>query len=620
MPDIHAINTLTQQLQKYNAAYRAGHPLVSDEEYDNLVESLRTQDPDNPFLNQVEPEIFSGKKQVRHPVPMLSTDKAYTKEDLQRFVDRVHKEGAAIGIHAFRFRVTPKLDGLAGRDDGTTLATRGNGMTGFEINSALTKGVIPVGGRGLGLGELVIQLSYFQEHLADKFEHPRNLVVGIISSDTVNTFAQQALEDKAVRFVPYTTLPFWEGNDQELLASIDDIKKDLQDRVDYPIDGLVVEVTNEDLKTSMGATAHHYRWQIAVKDKGETAETRVKKILWQVGRTGKVTPVLLVEPISLSGATIRRVTAHNAGFLKKRHAGEGALIEIIRSGEVIPKLEAVITGSDKISLPTICPVCSMPLIWENDFLVCTNTSCPAQIRQRIEHWFKILGNADWYGTKTVEKLVNQGVITLEAIYALAQEDFENMGFGPVQSRNLFQALAISKNTPVEDWRFLAAFGIADLGKGDSRKLLAHHPIDTLTDITPEEILDINGFGDITCQSISRGIAQIRTTIEHMLDLGFNLERTPRAKDLASIQSPLTGKGIVFTGKMLQGTREEMQELARKLGAKVQTSVTGATDYLVCGEKVGAKKIATAKEKGTKVISEQEFMEIVTTKERRKEEG
>ena len=615
MPDTHAIAILTQRLKEYNAAYRAGQPLVTDEEYDNLVESLRTLDPDNPFLNQVEPEIFSGKKEVRHPFPMLSTDKAYTADALKRFVDRVRKEGTAMGIHTFRFRITPKLDGLAGRDDGTVLATRGNGMTGFEINSAFDKGVIPEGGRGQGLGELVIQLSYFQEHLADKFEHPRNLMVGIVSSDTVNEFAKQALEDKAVRFVPYTTLPSWEGNDRELLTQIKDIKQDLQSRVDYPMDGIVVEVTNEDLKASMGATAHHYRWQIAVKDKGETAETRVRDILWQVGRTGKVTPVLLVEPISLSGATIRRVTAHNAGLLKKRHVGKGALIEVIRSGEVIPKLEAVITGSDTLSLPAICPVCSMPLIWENDFLVCTNTSCPAQIRQRIEHWFKTLGNADWYGTKTVEKLVKQGIDTLEAVYAQTQQNFEDMGFGPVQSKNLFQALTISRTKQVEDWRFLAAFGIADLGKGDSRKLLAHHPIETLTDITPQDILAINGFGEITSQSITRGIAQIRTTMEHMLLLGFNLERTPLAEDLAAVQSPLSGKGIVFTGKMILGTREEMQELARKLGAKVQTSVSGATDYLVCGDKVGAKKIATAQAKGTEVISEQEFINIVEGKER-----
>jgi DNA ligase (NAD+) len=466
------------------------------------------------------------------------------------------------------------------------------------------------GERGMGLGEIIISQSYFQEHLADKFEHPRNLVVGIVSSDNVNTLAMQALEDKAVRFVPYATLPDWQGTGEELIAHIETIKHDLRGKVDYPMDGLVVEVVDQPIREIMGATSHHYRWQIAVKDKGDTAETRVEAILWQVGRTGKVTPVMQVQPVSLSGATIRRVTAHNAGFLKKQHIGIGSIIEVIRSGEVIPKLEAVITPSDKVTIPENCPVCTTPLVQANDFLICPNTQCPAQIRQTIEHWFKILGNADWYGTKTVEKLVDNGIDTLERVYALTEKDFMEMGFGPVQSTNLFQALTISRTKPVEDWRFLAAFGIPDLGKGDSRKLLQHYPLETITTITAEDILAINGFGEITSRSISTGIQAIRSTMEHMLDLGFNLEPTPLKKELATLDSPIKDKGIVFTGKMVQGTREEMQNMARKQGANVQTSVSGATDYLVCGEKVGAKKIAQAEKLGTTVISEQEFLDLI----------
>jgi DNA ligase (NAD+) len=610
MPDISSIDILVQRLETYNAAYRAGTPLVSDEEYDNLVESLRRLDPKNPFLHQVEPEIFSNKQQIRHPVPMLSTDKAYTIGELKRFVDRVHKEALGLGIDTITFRVTPKLDGLAGRDDGQILASRGNGQSGFDITSALAKGVVVEGERGMGLGEIIISQSYFQEHLADKFEHPRNLVVGIVSSDNVNTLAMQALEDKAVRFVPYATLPDWQGTGEELIAHIETIKHDLRGKVDYPMDGLVVEVVDQPIREIMGATSHHYRWQIAVKDKGDTAETRVEAILWQVGRTGKVTPVMQVQPVSLSGATIRRVTAHNAGFLKKQHIGIGSIIEVIRSGEVIPKLEAVITPSDKVTIPENCPVCTTPLVQANDFLICPNTQCPAQIRQTIEHWFKILGNADWYGTKTVEKLVDNGIDTLERVYALTEKDFMEMGFGPVQSTNLFQALTISRTKPVEDWRFLAAFGIPDLGKGDSRKLLQHYPLETITTITAEDILAINGFGEITSRSISTGIQAIRSTMEHMLDLGFNLEPTPLKKELATLDSPIKDKGIVFTGKMVQGTREEMQNMARKQGANVQTSVSGATDYLVCGEKVGAKKIAQAEKLGTTVISEQEFLDLI----------
>jgi DNA ligase (NAD+) len=171
-------------------------------------------------------------------------------------------------------------------------------------------------------------------------------------------------------------------------------------------------------------------------------------------------------------------------------------------------------------------------------------------------------------------------------------------------------LTISRTKPVEDWRFLAAFGIPDLGKGDSRKLLQHYPLETITTITAEDILAINGFGEITSRSISTGIQAIRSTMEHMLDLGFNLESTPLQKELATLDSPIKDKGVVFTGKMVQGTREEMQNMARQQGANVQTSVSGATDYLVCGEKVGAKKIAQAEKLGTTVISEQEFLDLI----------
>ena len=207
---MNEIEKVVQRLRAYNEAYRKGAPIVSDAEYDTLVERLRDIDPAHPFLHVIEPERFEGKKEIRHPVPMLSTEKAYTIEALERFVNRVTKEARNIGIEDIRFQVTPKLDGLAGRDDGRVFVTRGNGETGYEISSAFAKGVIPIGGRGLGTGEIVVLKSYFDAHLSSDFEHPRNMVVGIIASDTLNEFAANALEDQAVHFVPYCMLPRWE--------------------------------------------------------------------------------------------------------------------------------------------------------------------------------------------------------------------------------------------------------------------------------------------------------------------------------------------------------------------------------------------------------------------------
>lgn len=605
------IEKLVAELEKYNRAYREGQPLISDSEYDRLVGELRSDDPENLFLNRVEPEVFSAKREVRHPVPMLSTDKAYTEKELERFVARVEKAAGEIGLAQVLFRVTVKLDGLAGRDDGDIFVSRGNGEVGYEISSAFEKGVIPIGGRGHGLGEIVMQASYFKEKMKGEFEHPRNLVVGIVTSDKLSEYSQKALYDKAVYFVPYVNLPDWQGSGAKLVSELGEIKKSLTTGVDYPIDGLVAEVVDEDLRQYMGATRHHYRWQIAIKTRGATAVTVVAGVAWQVGRTGNVTPVMEVMPVNLSGATIKRVTAHNAGLVSKQQIGPGAEIEIIRSGEVIPKLEKVISPSRSVDLPEKCPSCNTRLQWRNDFLKCPNSSlCRCQVIQRIVYWFRTLGNADWFGLKTVEKLVDGGYDSLESIYAMTAGEFVRLGFGPVQSVNLSGAVVTSRTKAVEDWRFLAAFGIADLGKGDSRKLLGFFRLETLPDVTAEKIIALHGFGDITSQSITAGIKEKQATFLHMLALEFNLIRTPLELEKEQIDSPIKGLGIVFTGKMQHGTREEMQATARDLGAMVQTAVSGATKYLVCGEKVGAAKIVKAKKVGAETISEEKFLSLI----------
>jgi DNA ligase (NAD+) len=224
-----------------------------------------------------------------------------------------------------------------------------------------------------------------------------------------------------------------------------------------------------------------------------------------------------------------------------------------------------------------------------------------------------LGNADWFGIQTIRKLVANGHTTLEAVYRLKAPDFVAMGFGPVQSKNLAEAITLSRTRPVEDWRFLAAFGIADLGTGDSRKLLAHYPIEKVLTLTEKQIEAIKGFGQKTSQRILASIGTMAGTIRHMLDLDFNLQRTPLASEQATLDSPVAGKGIVFTGKMVHGAREAMQAQARTLGARVQTAVSGKTDYLICGEKVGASKMKKAEKLGVTIMAEDQYLEMVSKK-------
>ena len=606
------IETRVELLTKYNVAYRAGNPLIPDPKYDELKEELRKWDPKNPFLLIVEEENLKGKK-VTHSSPMLSIDKVYTPEDLEKFVVKMEKAAKENGFPANVFRVTPKLDGMAGKDEKKILASRGDGTEGTDITHAFSIGVQAIGGRNQGAGEVVAILSYFEENCAHAFTHPRNMVVGCISSDTINEVSEKALKDGAIHFMPYIHLDSWEGTGKDLIKKIETISQNLAKKVDYPLDGMVVEIKNSKLKEILGATNHHHRWQVAVKTKGETAITKINEIGWQTGKTGKITPVLRVEPVEVSGALISNITAHHAGLVKEKKLGVGAKIEIIRSGEVIPKLEKVLKPAKKVIIPETCPACEAKIIWENDFILCTNKkNCPAQQETALRHFFKTLGTADGFGPKSLETLVSKGHISIPDIFALKKEDFFDMGFGEKQSENLENALQTAINTAVEDARFLASFAIQNLGKGASRTLLKHHPFEKLADLTAEDFLKIDGFGEKTGVSISEALQKRWSEIEQIYKLGFTLHRTPLVSEQEKIESPIAGKVVMFTGKMEIGNRDDMKEQARELGATVLTSISKNLEILVIGAKPSGAKVAKAKKYGCEVLAEKEYLEKIGT--------
>jgi len=309
----------------------------------------------------------------------------------------------------------------------------------------------------------------------------------------------------------------------------------------------------------------------------------------------------------VSGATISNVTAHHAGMIRDKRLGVGARIEIIRSGEVIPKLERVIEEADNVALIDACPSCQTPLVWDNDFLRCTNHgACPAQTQTGIFYWFKTLGSADGFGPKSIEKLTDGGYTTLQQMYALTVEQLTPLGFGDKQAENLVASLEISLQTNVEDARFLSAFGIPNLGIGDSRKLLAHYRLRALEHITTEQIAAIKGFGEKTSGAIAEQLRERWPTIAHMLALGFNLEATPLLSEQAEIASPVSGRVVMFTGKMVQGNRSDMQAQARALGATVLSSVSSKLEILVAGEKASGSKVEKAQKNGAEVLSESEW--------------
>jgi DNA ligase (NAD+) len=598
-------------LTEANIAYRNGNPLIDDAIYDHVyLAELFSRTPDHPFLKNVEPESDFGTGKVKHDSPLLSTDKAYTVEDIKAFVKRIETTAIDLKVNpsSLLYRLTPKLDGMAGSYTCSQLVTRGNGDVGSDVTHIFDRGVVPIGGMDTGLGEIVLSKAYWNRKLSDRFSHPRNVVVGLVGADNLNEDTAQALSDRAVHFVPYSQLSSATVSGIELVNRLELICKELEDGCDYPTDGSVIEVTDAKVKVQLGHTSHHYRWQIAKKTVGETAVSTVKAVNWQTGRTGRVTPIISIERTWLSGAWIENVTGHHAGNIRNLQIGVGCKISLVRSGEVIPKLLGITKQGSSADIPSNCPSCNYDLEWERDFIICGNSLCTAQIANRLSHFFSTIGNIDLFGEKTIATLLNHGVDELPTIYALNIKDFESMGFGPKQAQNLVRELKRSLSERIEDWRFLASFGIRHLGRGDSRRLLNKFKLSELPQVDAEQIQALDSFGPLKAPRIASELKSTWPLIAAMIKLGFKLDASRKT---SAPVSAITGLNIVFTGKM-ENSRKLLQDQALQFGANSQSSVTGNTNILVIGENVGSKKIEAAKKHSTRIISEAEYIELIAS--------
>ena len=606
---------LVEFLDIANALYRGGLQIINDAEYDfTFVAELRMRNPNHPFLDKVEPETAFLGKTVELPTRMLSTEKAYTKKSIEQWGTRIRKAAKNIDkdFDTQEFRVTPKLDGFAAYDDGTKLYTRGDGRRGTDITRVFERGlcVVNEGKRGLGAGEIVVNRRYFDLNLKQHFENSRNFQSSIIREKELAATAAKAIQDKASVFYPFALLPSWSGTWQNLMDNFYEIISNIKSSVEYDVDGVIIELTDIDLKNAMGATRHHHTWQIAYKENQESAQVRVIDVLPQTSRSGRVNPVALVEPTRLSGALVQRATAHHYKMVIDKGIGPGAVIELTRSGEVIPKIEIVTTPVEP-KVPTECPSCGSEVVWDGDYLYCINKlGCPSQIINTIEHFFSVLRNVDLFGMASIEKMYAYGIRSVDQIYRSEVNDFVNMGFGPKQSENLYMQLIRSRTEKIEDWRFLAAFGVIRLGPGNCEKLLNHYPIEGIFSLSEEQIIKVEGFAEKTASIVIKGLKSIKPLFDELYRLGFNLEHTPLLAQTSESQSSISGKLIVFTGSMVHGSRDNMEKEAKRLGAKVGKSVTGKTEILVIGANVGTSKMNDAKRLGVQILSENDYFDLI----------
>ena len=606
---------LLEFCQIANQRYRDGNPIISDEDYDFVFNpELSKRLPDHSFLQKIEAENegFSEEK-IKLPQKMLSTDKAYSWEEINKWLDRVSKFSSEIDypLADIQIKGTAKLDGFAGYDDGSKLYTRGDGNKGSDISRVFARGlgIFNNSERGQGPGEIVVKRSYFEKHLSNHFEYPRNFQASLIKEKELDSLAIEAISNKAALFVPFTQLPQWLGSIEEFSNQFLDIVGQLESGVDFDIDGVVFEIVNTELKDYMGSNRKFHRWQIAFKENKEKAQVKVISVTAQVGRTGKITPVAELEPTQLSGATIYRASGHHYGLVKEQGLGAGSVIELTRSGLVIPKINKVLKTAE-VDIPSNCPSCGYKLSWDSDFLMCFNhEKCPEQIMGKIIYFFRILANNDGFGQATIQKLYAEGIHRVSDIYLLNEAKLMSMGFGEKTSHNLINQLIRSRKESIEDWRFLAAFGVQRLGMGNCENLLRNYSVEKIFDLSVKDISNINGFAEITAELIFDGLTLIKPQYEVLISGGFKLEHTLLNTELNQSNSPFNSKTIVFTGTMSE-SRAKLQKQAKAFGANVGKSVSSKTDFLIIGENVGQSKIKDAKTHQVDLLTEAEYLKLL----------
>ena len=596
LPKETQIKVLEKLIHYHNIKYFIeNNPIISDEEFDELTEMLKALNPNDPVLFEIVGEIGD----VVHPEPMLSIDKKYTYEDIKKWVEEVNDK---------EYLVEPKYDGMAARYQNGILATRGNGYVGEDISNRLPyltiKGTLPKDPNVSVYGEVVIPLSYFDEHLSKDYKNPRNAVVGIMKAKKVKPAGIKALLDGAVHFVIYDQ-NFAEVVKKEDLLDEEIWESILEDalRVDYPLDGVVIKAKDPKIREKLGYTQHHARWQIAYKMPAERKWTVVEAIIASVGRTGRVTNIAVVKPVELSGATIKNVTLHNYEYVLKSKIGIGSKVQITRSGEVIPFITAVEPAKNPYKPPKNCPVCNTPLVREGKYLVCPNKNCPARQSQSIEYFFKALG-AEWLGIKTIETLMSTlKVKNIVDFYNLRVEDIEKIPrFGKKSAQNIVNSIQNTLKGTITPYQLLQALGIKFIGPAASRWIIDHYGFDNLPNLKKEDLLKIKGIGPEKAEKFIKEIKDKWWIVEELKKRGLKFKQ-------AKVSNKLKGLSFCITGKKGRYSRNELIEMITANGGEYKSSVTKDLDYLIAGDEAGSK-LQRAQEYGVKVITEEEFLKML----------
>ncbi|MEN3202187.1 MAG: NAD-dependent DNA ligase LigA [Atribacterota bacterium] len=644
--------------------YVLNSPEISDEEYDALMRKL--QELETLFPDLVTPDSptqrVGGKPQEGfatfvHARPMLSLNNAFTKEEMRDFDRRVKR---MLGVEEVEYVVELKIDGLAVNlryENGVFVrgATRGDGVTGEDVTANLrTIRSIPLRLQGKRIpailevqGEVFMHRSDFERLNEERskrgeplFANTRNAAAGSLRQLDPNVTASRRLDIFVYgafliesAFYPTThwellellrELGFKVNQHARLAKDIDEVIavhdewEEKRKTLDYDIDGLVVKVNDLTFQELLGATSKSPRWAIAYKFEPTRAVTRVLGIEVNVGRTGTLTPVAVLEPVEVGGVVVKRATLHNEDEVRRKDVRIGDWVIVGRAGEVIPEVVRVLKerrdGSERVfEMPTHCPVCHSPVVREEGEVAirCINASCPAQIKERLRHWAsRDAMDIEGLGEKLIEQLVDRGYVrSIPDLYRLTKTkllELERMG--DKSSENLLQAIERSKKRPLA--RFLYALGIRYVGEFVAQLLAEHFgSLQRLMEASSEDLLAIEGIGPKVAEAVWQFFRnpENRTMLEELKALGV-IPEEERVGALSS-ENILQGKTFVFTGTLSRFSRKEAEELVRQKGGKVASAVSRKVDYLVVGENPGGK-LDEARQKNVQILTEEEFYRMI----------
>ena len=635
-------------------------PEISDFEYDMMMLELRNLEKEFPefvsddsLTQKVGGTVKEGFKKVTHEVPLQSLQDIFDFDELYAFDNRMKEQAEKYGKE-LKYVVETKIDGLSAaleykNGEFVRGATRGNGLVGEDVtNNMLTIKSIPKKLKeNIDItvrGEVFIGKEEFEKLNEERalneeqlFANARNAAAGSLRQLDSNITAKRPLDIFIFNVQKSDTKQFNShieslnyldslgfnvnpvrivcNNIEEVVSAINKIGEERKD-LSFGIDGAVIKVDDLELRKKIGSTAKVPKWAIAYKYPPDKKETILKDIICQVGRTGAITPLAIIEPVVVAGSTISKTTLHNEDFIKEKDIRIGDHIFIQKAGDVIPEVVEVLkdkrTGKEiKFEMPKVCPVCGAEVVREEGESVnrCIGIECPAKMLRNIVHFVsREAMNIDGLGESIIEQLIEKGFINnIADIYYLKYEDISSLKKeGDKFTNNLLNAINESKKNDLD--RVICSLGIRNVGSKLAKTLAKEfRSMDKLMEADIVRLNGINDVGEITANNIYDFFKQEQTIdlIQRLKDAGVNMEYLQEESD----DERFYGKTFVLTGSLEKYTRDEASEIIERFGGKTSSSVSKKTSYVLAGEEAGSK-LTKAQSLGVPVITEQEFEDMI----------